>query len=122
MIHFTKNTGQFHPSIAYVANIEPTDSRYRGAGLVELKFENGKPVDFQYVNKNLKFDFESETWIGYQDIDGVFHDSDFDGDATPAEFEELFPVIHAAIAGAIQLSVDHGTGTASLLNITGDHA
>lgn len=115
MIHFTKNTGQFHQTVAYVA-VWPDHLPYPGAGPVRLILDGVSLVGAEgYGDRPMTEDLR-----GIVLDDGTtipWHD-----EITPAELDELIPgTAHAMVSGH-EIVVLRGTAAAALLNLAGDHS
>jgi hypothetical protein len=116
-MHFTKNTGQFARDVAYVANVtEELVAFYKGAGVVRVRLENGKPVSFEKIEL-----FWDEELQGYPLPNGKVR-KDYHPELTALDWDEIEPGVPHAEASCYQIVALKGSALAALLNITGDHA
>lgn len=115
MIHFTRNSGQYHRSVAYVA-VWPDDMPYPGAGPVRLVVEGRAVVGAEsYGDRPM-----TEDCRGVVLEDGSvlpWHDG-----IGPAELDALRPGTAHAMASCREIVVLRGTAAAALINLIGDHA
>lgn len=106
MITITKNTGQYHPNVAYVADIgEPElSTMYHGCGPVKLTLNGVEIVGF--------------TYLGDEGYHPTATDSEgFPRELTPAECDAKWPGSAHAAASCCQLCIDRGTAAAAILNV-----
>lgn len=117
MIHFTKNEGQYHPNVAYVAKVtDEMKNRYQGTGVVELLAKGNGFADFKYAAINVISDVDGA------EIGGVQFTREELEDESPAVFDAKLKGRFHAVASCWEICIDHGTAAAAFLNLVGDHA
>lgn len=114
MIHFTRNSGQFHPSVAYVA-VWPDDLPYPGAGVGRLILDGPRVVGFRAYG-----DCEMTDDLSCILVDGQA--VPWDDEMGAADFDALLPGVPHAVVSCHEVVVAHGTAAAALLNLVGDHS
>ena len=108
-LQFVKNTGQFHPHIAYVAKVEPGDERYHGSGIVEIFRDGVEFTSYSYVEFAGSLGSDNYTFDG--------HEFTEEQTGSPAYLESVFAGRHFAMASCHEICTDHGSATAAMLNI-----
>jgi hypothetical protein len=119
MIHFTKNSGQYHPGVAYVG-VAPADS-YKGAGLVRLHRDGVKFHGIEYVKPTCTEDLLGWEFQG-RTLPSTMVDEDEMAIMEVALWDQFDSEFSHAIVSGGEIVIEHGTAAAALLNLVGDHA
>ncbi len=102
-----KNTGQYHPMVAYVSPDARETGSYKGTGPVVLTHQDGQ----------WSWDYHP-LWLGDYD---ALPDWWKGADPTPAEIESRLGGM-CAVASCGEIVVDHGTAAAAAINVLGGYS